>query len=241
MQITKTIEEARRQVEICNACRYCESFCSVFPAINRERQFADGDITQLANLCHNCRGCYYACQYTDPHEFQLNIPKAMAEVRQESWQAYAVPSLAAKTFHQSGVLMSLVVITTLAFILGVFQLAGSTADTANDAGFYGVLPHNAMIAVFIPAFVLPLLSIAVSLRRYWKAIGGEAIRWRHIRAAIGSVAQLKDLSGGQGEGCNFEDEDRFSNARTLVPPSSDVWFLTVFCLDQRGHVNALFV
>ena len=61
---TDSIQEARRQIEICNACRYCEGYCSVFPAINRERAFADGDVTQLANLCHNCRGCYYACQYT---------------------------------------------------------------------------------------------------------------------------------------------------------------------------------
>jgi hypothetical protein len=29
------IAEARRQVEICNACRYCEGYCAVFPAINR--------------------------------------------------------------------------------------------------------------------------------------------------------------------------------------------------------------
>ena len=27
------IEEAARQVNICNACRYCEGYCAVFPAI----------------------------------------------------------------------------------------------------------------------------------------------------------------------------------------------------------------
>lgn len=50
---TEAVQEARRQIEICNACRYCEGYCSVFPAINRQRAFADGDITQLANLCQN--------------------------------------------------------------------------------------------------------------------------------------------------------------------------------------------
>ncbi|MCG7522824.1 4Fe-4S ferredoxin, partial [Ruegeria sp. Ofav3-42] len=64
---TDLIQEARRQAEICNACRYCEGYCSVFPSLHAERAFSDGDITQLANLCHNCRGCYYACQYTAPH------------------------------------------------------------------------------------------------------------------------------------------------------------------------------
>ena len=47
------IDEARRQVEICNACRYCEGYCSVFPAMTRQAEFAAGDITHLANLCHN--------------------------------------------------------------------------------------------------------------------------------------------------------------------------------------------
>ena len=41
------IDEARRQIEICNACRYCEGYCSVFPAMTRDRVFSDGDITQL--------------------------------------------------------------------------------------------------------------------------------------------------------------------------------------------------
>lgn len=72
------ITEARRQIEVCNACRYCEGLCAVFPAISRERAFSAGDITQLANLCHNCRGCHYACQYTEPHEFNINIPTVLA-------------------------------------------------------------------------------------------------------------------------------------------------------------------
>lgn len=229
-QISKTIEEARRQVEICNACRYCESLCSVFPAISRERQFADGDITQLANLCHNCRGCYYACQYTEPHEFKINMPKALAEVRQESWQENAVPAVAAKTFHKSGAMMAVGVIAALTFILFIFQTAGPEPGTAaaEAAGFYGVLPHNAMIAVFIPAFFLPIISIAISLRRYWKTIGGERIKLSHFATALGSVAKLKDLSGGHGDGCNYEDEDRFSNERRWSHQAVMFGFLLCF-------------
>ena len=100
---TELISEARRQAEVCNACRYCEGYCSVFPALHRERAFSDGDIMQLANLCHNCRGCYYACQYTAPHEFDLNLPKALAEVRQASWEEFAWPSNFAALFARSGV------------------------------------------------------------------------------------------------------------------------------------------
>ena len=42
---------------VCNACRYCESYCAVFPAMAMRREFTTGDITHLANLCHGCKGC----------------------------------------------------------------------------------------------------------------------------------------------------------------------------------------
>ena len=53
---------------------------------NRERKcvitrFDKTDIHYLANLCHNCRACLYACQYAPPHEFAVDVPRAMAEVR----------------------------------------------------------------------------------------------------------------------------------------------------------------
>src|SRR5215213_9980646 len=73
--------EAARQMQICNACRYCEGFCAVFPAMTRRLEFGKADIHYLANLCHNCGACLYACQYAPPHEFAVNFPQAMAKVR----------------------------------------------------------------------------------------------------------------------------------------------------------------
>jgi len=70
------------QLEVCNACRYCEGYCAVFPALERRRRFTPGDVVYLANLCHDCRACFYACMYAPPHEFGVNIPKALAEVRE---------------------------------------------------------------------------------------------------------------------------------------------------------------
>ena len=49
-----TTAEVSRIMQICNACRYCEGFCAVFPAMERRRLFAEGDVSYLANLCHNC-------------------------------------------------------------------------------------------------------------------------------------------------------------------------------------------
>ena len=91
MQETEAIERARHEIEVCNACRYCEGFCAVFPALELRREFSAGDLSYLANLCHNCRGCYYACQYSPPHEWGINIPKILSEVRAESYAEYAWP------------------------------------------------------------------------------------------------------------------------------------------------------
>lgn len=205
----EAIVEARRQVEICNACRYCEGYCSVFPAITRRRSFSDADMVQLANLCHNCRGCYYACQFTEPHEFKLNIPKAFAELRQETWQEHAVPQPLARVFHRSGVAIAFAAIVGFALLIWAVKSLGS----AGGEGFYAVLSHNAMVLVFAPAFVLPLIAIALSVRSYWRRIGGGSFTKEHVLAAFCSASRMRDLAGGHGEGCNFEDDDRFSSER----------------------------
>src|SRR6476661_2629006 len=118
---------------ICNACRYCEGFCAVFPAMERRLTFSDADMGYLANLCHNCAECYYACQYAPPHEFAVNVQQVFAEIRAQSYQKYAWPKY-------------LRVSTWAAAEIGIFialLLAGGRS--ANNANFYGVISHEAMI------------------------------------------------------------------------------------------------
>ena len=84
--------EVARVMQICNACRYCEGICAVFPAMEKRRTFTEHDVGYLANLCHNCGACYHACQYAPPHEFGVNVPQAMAAARDDSYAAYAWPA-----------------------------------------------------------------------------------------------------------------------------------------------------
>ncbi len=226
------LAEARRQSEICNACRYCEGYCDVFPAMFRERVFSDGDLTQLANLCHNCRGCYYACQYTEPHEFALNVPAALANVRAESWERYAWPGAFGRLFHRSGAALTVVLVLGIA---ALFLVIG-TLRPASGEGFYAHLSHAAMVAIFAPAFLLPLLALAVGVRRYWQEVGGAPIKWRHLRAAGQRTATMKNLSGGQGQGCNFEKGDRYTNARRHAHQSVLWGFLLCFASTTSGTV-----
>lgn len=226
------IQEARRQAEICNACRYCEGYCSVFPSLHAERAFGAGDITQLANLCHNCRGCYYACQYTAPHEFDLNLPKALAEVRRDSWEAFAWPQPVARRFHTQGGAIALALVIGFALAFWAIKALGP----AGGEGFYAVLSHNAMVAIFAPAFLLPLVSLAVSLRRYWASVGGKMLTFGDVRMAFTRAAKMQDLAAGHGDGCNFEDEDRFSHARRHVHQAVMYGFLLCFAATSAGTV-----
>src|SRR6516162_8253369 len=84
-------EEVSRVMQICNACRYCQSFCAVFPAMTRRLSFDAVDAHYLANLCHNCGACLHACQYAPPHSFEVNVPRALAEVRGQTYADYAWP------------------------------------------------------------------------------------------------------------------------------------------------------
>ena len=99
--------EVARALQICNACRYCEGFCAVFPAMTRRLEFGKADVHYLANLCHNCGACLHACQYAPPHEFAINIPKAMAEVRGQTYADYAWPLALGRLYQRNGLTLSL--------------------------------------------------------------------------------------------------------------------------------------
>ncbi|MEM7499119.1 MAG: tricarballylate utilization 4Fe-4S protein TcuB [Pseudomonadota bacterium] len=228
-----SFEEARRQIGICNACRYCEGYCAVFPAITASRHFGTAEITQLANLCHNCRGCYYACQYSEPHAFAVNLPAALAHARFESWRDLAWPGSLAAALDRSGTLIAALVVVATAAILWLAQTAGDPAAT----GFYAYIGHGAMIAIFLPAFVLPLVTIAVSLRRYWRRVGGRPLVLADVSSATRAVLRLENLSGGQGQGCNFERGERFSNTRRWAHQATLAGFL--LCLASTSSATVM--
>lgn len=220
--------EARRALEICNACRYCEGYCAVFPAMTRRRAFADGDLDHLANLCHNCRGCYYACQYAPPHEFALNLPRALADVRQQSWADYAWPGFLARAFRDRGAGLAAVLVLGVAAML---WLAG--AATGDGAGFYAIISHQAMIAVFAPVFLFALAAMAVGAVRYWRATRGIGAAPAH---GLHHAMNLTNLGGGAAEGCNFEDEDRFTQGRRHFHQATLWGFLLCFAATAAGTV-----
>jgi len=116
-RLEELVGEAQRVLAICNACRYCEGYCAVFPALERRLAFDEGDVHYLANLCHNCGACFQACQYAPPHEFALNFPRVLSQVRKETYKKYAWPGFLAAAFEAEGVASGVVVAIALTAIL----------------------------------------------------------------------------------------------------------------------------
>ena len=119
MHGTKILEEADRLMTVCNSCRYCEGLCAVFPAMEMRRAFSDGDLNYLANLCHGCGACYTDCQFSPPHEYNVNVPQTLAIARAESYAAYAWPRAFSGLFARNGLAISLIAaLSVAAFIFG---------------------------------------------------------------------------------------------------------------------------
>ena len=165
-------------MEICNACRYCEGFCAVFPAVELRREFSAGDLSYLANLCHGCKGCYYACQYSPPHEWGINVPRALAEVRAESYVEYAWPKPLASMFNRNGTVVSLVAALGIAVVLILSMLLNSPANFFGAHGtdsesFYTIIPLWAMQIVAIATFGFSLVALWMGARNFWRDAGPQ--------------------------------------------------------------------
>ena len=212
LPLDELIEEAQRVLSICNACRYCEGYCAVFPALERRLEFSEGDVHYLANLCHNCGACLYACQYAPPHEFQLNFPRVLAQVRKQTYRKYAWPEGFGRAFEKNGTVVSLATAASLAFFLAFTGwLAGGSRFFApwSDAegSFYAVLPHGVMASVFVLVSAFVAISFLASFVRFWPEMGEDAyefVKAPQLSGATWDAMGLRYLDGG-GDGCTYPD------------------------------------
>ncbi len=182
--------EGARIMTICNACRYCEGYCAVFPAMERRLTFGEPELQYLANLCHDCGSCLPACQYAPPHEFAVDVPQTLKRIREDSYEAAAWPRAAAPAFAHGG-----------RFAAGATALAIASFAAATFA--FGPVSKGAMIAVFSVAGIAVAAALCAGVARCWRAIGGPRLSWNDapaIAAALGDALRLRNLDGG-GEGC----------------------------------------
>jgi citrate/tricarballylate utilization protein len=229
--------EVDRVLTICNACRYCEGFCAVFQGMTRRLDFQKNDIHYLANLCHNCGACLHACQYAPPHEFAVNVPRAMAQVRTQTYGDYAWPPSLGGLYRRNGLTLVLALALGLALflVLGVLS-KGSMFQAPGPNGFYDIFPHDLMVSLFAPVFIFSALALLMGIISFWKVVDPEKLEDLKLSAlnkrsaqteAVHAAFKLKYLDGGHGDGCNNED-DAFTHSRRRYHHFTFYGFLLCF-------------
>jgi citrate/tricarballylate utilization protein len=228
--------EVGRQMQVCNACRYCEGFCAVFPAMTRRLDFTKADIHYLANLCHNCGACLHACQYAPPHEFAVNVPRAMAQVRLQTYSEFAWPRAFGALYQRNGVTLGSAVAIGIALCLMVLlALRGTIAHEPLAGNFYAVFPHGLMVGLFGAAFLYAIVALGVGARRFWGEWSPGPNSGAATTEATKDVLTLKYLDGGHGDGCN-EASDRFTLARRRFHHFTFYGFLLCFAATCVGTI-----
>jgi len=188
------LQEGKRQMQICNACRYCEGYCAVWRAIEYRREFTDKDMPYLANLCHDCRECVFACPFTTPHEFGVNPPKLFAELRQETYQKYALQSPLGKMNFWATATLAFVVFFILALSLSG---SGGVFSAHRGAGaFYKVISEGLLTILFSIFGIWMALGWVSGAVRYWRDLKSEKtapVTSQDVAKAIKDALQLRYL------------------------------------------------
>jgi citrate/tricarballylate utilization protein len=233
MQKTEAAQNALREIDICNACRYCEGYCAVFPAMALQRAFTTEDMTYFANLCHNCNGCFHACQFAPPHPFGINLPTSFSELRVESYAEFAWPRALGQAFARNGRTMGLVMAASLVVVLALILafVPGATlfAPQTGPGAFYRIVSWGTMSAVATVTLGFSALALVMSAIAFWRGTASALTRGitpRAIRTAFYDAATLRYLGGG-GEGCNDLDES-FSMTRRYLHHAMMYGFLLCF-------------
>jgi citrate/tricarballylate utilization protein len=148
----------------------------------------------------------------------LNIPRALAELRQETYREFSWPQAMKGFFQNNGLLVSLITALSIAVVL-LLTLLFRGHDVLfsihqGEGAFYRVIPYAAMVVPFTALAVMVIMCLGKGFVNLWRSTGGTPDNlqtWSVHRQAIGDVLKLKYLDGG-GYGCNYPDE-RFSMIR----------------------------
>ena len=213
MQLSDIISQGQHTMTVCNSCRYCEQYCPVFPAVERRLTFDQSDLSYLANLCHNCGECLYACQYAPPHAFGIDVPRTLAQLRLTSYQQYCWPRPLGAAFSRRGVLTAHVLAGLLtALMLTVAWLFNpSGLVQANLRGdFYALMPHGVMVTLFGGVALFVLTAIAIGISRFWRDVhhhSAEPVPAAAIARALRDALTLRHLHSS-GVDCTTTEEAR---------------------------------
>jgi citrate/tricarballylate utilization protein len=221
MLAEETLLEAKRQFMLCNGCRICHDYCSVFPAMEQRRTFASKDIMYLANLCHDCRACLPVCPFISKNDRAIDVPAIMTQARAESYEHFARPRWAWRLVRSPWSRWTFAALV-FAFFLTVALSTGApgriTAVHNHSGSFYDVIGHWWIVVPATAAAVLGVVVIVAGGLAFWRETGGKLKELFDAKAhslAMNDVLIMRNMDGGGSSGCNYPGDQITTIRRRL--------------------------
>lgn len=159
--------------------------------------------------------------FTPPHEFAINFPQLMSEVRIESYKHWSWPAAFGKSFtsRSAGVVIGLIAIAiTLVVAFLTIPRKRIFGSHIGPGAFYQVVPYATMV---VPAIILFAYGILIWLQgtvRFWNEGDSPLLKKpataRAVIRAIKDALALRYLGGG-GPGCSYPEEKPSSVRRVF--------------------------
>ena len=209
-------DEAKRQLTICNACRYCEGYCPVWPSLAKLTDISNGDVTHLSNLCHDCQDCFTACMYTAPHEFALNPPEIFSAVRVTTYRDYSWPPRPRWARGTPGIALLAATVIIVVLALAALLRADTVTGPQAAASPYHLLPYWALLGVVSAPVAWGAVVAVIAACRYWRDVHGplralaRPLTWL---AALRDGARLRYMRGG-GADCTYPGDEPSGGRRS---------------------------
>jgi citrate/tricarballylate utilization protein len=140
----------------------------------------------------------------------VNVPRTLAQVRDDSYHDYAWPRAMSGLFKRNGLAISIIAALSVAlFIAGFVAVRDPVVLFSVHTGpsaFYKLMPHNEMALLFGAAFLYSIVAIFMSARSFWRDISsGSALGFGAILQAMKDAGRLRYLDGGKA-GCMNDDD-----------------------------------
>jgi citrate/tricarballylate utilization protein len=92
------------------------------------------------------------------------------------------------------------------FLVLTLVMQGSLMHPPTAGDFYSIFPHNLLVSMFAPVFVIAVLALGIGVARFWREVTPGEASAAAIAETTTDVLRLKYLDGGHGGGCPNADD-----------------------------------
>lgn len=131
----------------------------------------------------------------------------MAQVRKDTYIAYAWPKSFGSLYKTNGVAVSMAAsLSLILFLLLTLIVNGTLTSGPLKGNFYVIFSHNTLAIMFGAVFGFSVIALLIGLQNFWRGIAPGMASGGAVAEATHDALTLKYLGGGHGEGCNNEDD-----------------------------------